>query len=779
VNKTAASTATGTGAAKEKFSIALSEQMLLRGRAVLLEGALPSRDDAFCMLAPPFGDGFGAAGRFIEIWSKQPLARSYDARQALDHVSVDDDDLGRLRHVLARDLVIAPETSRTCIEEAVVQLDMALTWTGSVRAASRLSSLAACHSRDHGDPAERLVAAASAVALAAAGAGAYGFPAFGLFPPRADQSGADSVERIVASTKMIIRGLAGQRMKFAAAVAAIPSADRTTAMSGEVMAMLRSAPDRLPFVDTGSGDAATFAGLLCPAPAFAPSAEDLRHDYRSWAMDMMANDAPAVAVVDGLMMLIGRMTAGEGFSVRGLTQMLFDVQSLDLPEGPEDPTAARIAEIVDLVRLRLNLYTAHLGDPEAALKIASWSAGNALANLHRPGSWAVLVAALAWAERSAIGHAVAPSSRPILGLPDVDEVICERFASRLCRTASGLASALSTVSVVRSGDADREGSSFSELWRRSRAVDDEARRSAVARWSTTGASAVEADSVVVVRSIAAERPHAKEGPHAEFLPMVGKPIPLVFTADVRAVYQKLTSEAPHARNVIDVILRDTAASRTASWRPTILVGNPGSGKTLLTVSICDAMQIPCRVFSCGGVADSSFSGTSRQWVTGRASVPLQTIRKFGKANVAIILDELDKVGAAGGSNGSLIDGLLSMTEKVSSCRLFDVYLEGEVDLHRVLWLATANDVRLLHPALLDRFRILHMPDARARDIHILLPRVAADIAERRGLTPEWVAPFDAVEMDIIADLWPGGSLRRLSRIVETLMDARDHPGRAN
>jgi hypothetical protein len=391
----------------------------------------------------------------------------------------------------------------------------------------------------------------------------------------------------------------------------------------------------------------------------------------------------------------------------------------------------------------------------------------------------MLVAALAWAERSAIGHAVAPSSGRFLGLPDVDDVICERFASRLCRTASGLASALSTVSVVRSDDADREGSSFSELWRRSRAIDDETRRSAMARWSSIGASAVEADSMVVVRSIAAQRPHAKDGPHAEFLPMVGKPIPLVFTADVRGVYKKLTSAAPHARNIIDVILRDTAASRTASWRPTILVGSPGSGKTLLTVNLCDAMLIPCRVFSCGGVADSSFAGTSRQWGTGRASVPLQTIRTFGKANVAIILDELDKVGGPGGPNGSLIDGLLSMTEKVSSRRLFDVYLEGEVDLHRVLWLATANDVRLLHPALLDRFRILHMPDPRARDIHSLLARVTADIAERRGLTAEWVAPFDAVEMDIIADLWPGGSLRRLSRIVETLMDARDRPERAN
>jgi hypothetical protein len=774
VNKTAAGTATGTGAAKEKFSIALSEQMLSRGRAVLLEGALPSRDDAFCMLAPPFGDGFGAAGRFIDIWSKQPLARSYDARQALDDVSVDDDDLGRLRHVLARDLVIAPESARTCIEEAVVQLDMALTWTGSARAASRLSGLAACHSRGHDDPAERLVAAASAVALAAAGAGAHGFPAFGLFPSLADHSGTDSMERIVAATKMIIRGLAGQRMKFAAA-AAIPPADRTTAMSGDVMAILRSVPARLPSVDTGSGDAATFAALLCPPPAFKPSDEELKHDCRSWAMDVMTNDAPVVAAVDGLMTMLGRMTVGEGLSVRGLSHVLSEVQSLELPEDTEDPAAARIAEIVKIVRLRLNLYMAHLGDPEAASKAASWSAGIALANLHRAGSWALVVAALAWAERSAVGHAVAPSTGPFLGLPDVDEVFRERFASRLCGIASGLASALSMVPVARSGDAD----SFSELWRRSRAIDDESRRSAVARWSAIGASAVEADSVVVVRSIAAGRPDLRSGPHAEFLPMVGKPIPLVFTADVRAVYKKLASGAPHARHVIDVMLRDTAASRTASWRPTILVGNPGSGKTLLAVDLCEAMQIPCRVFGCGGVADSSFSGTSRQWGTGRASVPLQTIRTFGQANVAIILDELDKVGGGGGPNGSLIDGLLSMTEKVSSRRMFDVYLEGEVDLHRVLWLATANDVRSLHPALLDRFRILHMPDARARDIHILLPRVAADIAERRGLTAEWVAAFDPVEMDIIADLWPGGSLRRLSRIVEALMDARDQLERAN
>jgi hypothetical protein len=156
-----ASPATGNLATTEKCTIALSEQLLARGRAVLLEGALPSRDDAFCMIAPPFGDGFGAVHRFIALWSTLALARSYDARQALDDVSVDDEDLNRLRHVLARDLVLVPEAARGAIEGTVIQLDMALAWTGSAGAALRLSGLAACHSRDHGDPAERLVAADS------------------------------------------------------------------------------------------------------------------------------------------------------------------------------------------------------------------------------------------------------------------------------------------------------------------------------------------------------------------------------------------------------------------------------------------------------------------------------------------------------------------------------------------------------------------------------------------------------------------------------------------
>lgn len=120
-----------------------------------------------------------------------------------------------------------------------------------------------------------------------------------------------------------------------------------------------------------------------------------------------------------------------------------------------------------------------------------------------------------------------------------------------------------------------------------------------------------------------------------------------------------------------------------------------------------------------------------------------------------------------------------MTEHLSSSTYFDLYLEGEVDLSRVLWLATANSILDLHFALLDRFRILYMPEPRAEHLPAVLPGVVRIVAERRGLSPEWIAPFDALEMDFIADLWRGGSIRRLARIVEALIDARDNPQRAN
>jgi hypothetical protein len=588
----------------------------------------------------------------------------------------------------------------------------------------------------------------------------------------------------------LLRAFADRHLKAFASSAAILAADeteRTTTVTGEINAALRDVPVRLSFIDANTDDIATFASLMCPGRASAielPAAErreQLRQDCRMWATHEMMSHADVLPFVDGLMTLMCSLTVGEGFTVHGLNAAIDTLDMLSLPDDPDDPLVPRLADIVSRVRFRLHIYAGHLGDPVAGAKLASWSAGYALMNMNRAAGWPLLVAALGWAERSAIAHPVALSSARALGIPDVDDLLAESVASRLDTIAAGLAYALRAVTVVREGDDGSGERTFDGLWRDSLATSKEARRAIIFNADkASAATSIDKSAVVVVRSIAQGQGFGTKDLHADWASWVGKPVPLVFTTNVQKVYRKVLAEAPHAHSIIDVILRDTAASPTVSWRPTLLVGRPGIAKTSVAIRICEQLCVPHRIFACGGVSDASFGGTSRQWSTGRASVPVQTIRQYGVGNPVVILDEIEKTsGGPSRHNGSLIDVLLAMLEPLNASRFFDLYLEGEVDLSRVLWLATANDVSVLHPALLDRFRILEMEAPRPEDLQAILPGVVSAVAKRRGLSREWIAPFDPMEMDFIADLWRGGSIRRLARIVEAFMDARDNPQRAH
>ena len=549
---------------------------------------------------------------------------------------------------------------------------------------------------------------------------------------------------------------------------------------------LRDVPSGLSFIDGDTVGIATFASLICPGsasalePSDAERSEQLRQDCRTWATQEITSHSDALPSVEGLMALMGTLTIGAGFTVFGLNAALDTLDLLSLPDDQDDPLAARLTEMVARVRFRLHIYAAHLGDPAAAAKLASWSAGFALMNLNRAGGWPMLVAALGWAERSAIAHPAALSSARALGLPDVDVLLAESLASRLDAIAADLAWAVRKVVVVREGDAEGAQRTFEALWRASLATSKEARRLITAADKACEATAVDESAIVVVRSIAQGQGLGTKELHADWASWVGKDVPLVSTGNIQKVYRQLVSEVPHAQLIIDTILRDTAASRTVKWRPTLICGKPGVSKTFLAIRICQTMHLPYRIVPCGGASDSSYGGTSRQWATGRASVPLQTICQHGVGNVVQILDEIDK--SADGSNrrnGSLSDVLLAMLEPLSSSNSFAPYLEGEVDLSRVFWLATANDLSMVHPALLDRFRILYMEEPRAEHLHAVLPAVVRGISERRGMSHEWIAPFDTMEINMIQNLWKGGSIRRLTRIIEAMLDARDRPEMAN
>ncbi len=200
-----------------------------------------------------------------------------------------------------------------------------------------------------------------------------------------------------------------------------------------------------------------------------------------------------------------------------------------------------------------------------------------------------------------------------------------------------------------------------------------------------------------------------------------------------------------------------------------LVGPPGVGKTSLGASIARALKRKYIRMSLGGLHDEAeIRGHRKTYIGALPGRIVQSLKKAKAGNPVFILDEIDKVGKD--FRGDPSSALLEVLDPEQNSTFYDNYLELEYDLSKVLFVATANTLSTIQPALLDRMEIIEVAGYSLEEkVEIAKRHLIREQRKEHGLKPNQMKINDKALVKVIQSYTAESGVRNLARELGSVM----------
>ncbi len=204
-----------------------------------------------------------------------------------------------------------------------------------------------------------------------------------------------------------------------------------------------------------------------------------------------------------------------------------------------------------------------------------------------------------------------------------------------------------------------------------------------------------------------------------------------------------------------------------------LVGPPGVGKTSLGRSIASATRRKYVRVALGGLNDESeIRGHRRTYIGAMPGRILKSISKCGSSNPVFVLDEIDKV-AGMSAHGDPASAMLEVLDPEQNTSFHDNYLDIDYDLSNVMFIATANSLSNVHPALIDRMEVIEVSGYIEQEkVQIAKRHLLPKQIKEHGLKKSDISISDKLFSTIINNYTRESGVRQLDKVIAKLIRHR-------